>query len=613
MAYRQKFAIGRKGNVGNFALANFASPILQTGNMKSLSKKNKDPRPNIFSILKPYGGMVTGLLFFALAGNGLSLVIPKIIQYGIDSFAAGNSEMKKIIIWFSLASVSIFILTYLQSILQTFASEKVARDLRRRLSDKISQQDFSYIQEATPGKLLTNLTSDADAIKMFVSQAIVTIISSVVLIIGASILLLHINMRLGAIVLLLIPLIGVTFFIIFRKVRTLFKKSQEVIDWLNKVINESILGAALIRVLNAQFSEYNKFMDANAEARNLGFSILRLFATLIPIIVFISNLARLVVLALGGHYVINSTMTLGEFAAFNSYIAILIFPIIMIGFMSGVIARASASYQRIHNTLESPGFEDTGTVARELDGNIQLQDVSVYYGEQPALKNISFTIPAHSRTAIIGPTAAGKSQILYLLTTLIRPAAGRILFDGIEIDRYKRDALLSQIGFVFQDSIIFNLSLRENIAFNAGVTEENLQKAIRTAELSDFIATLPQGLDTVVSERGSSLSGGQKQRIMLARALAIHPKILLLDDFTARVDTLTEQKILKNIAVNYPGITLVSVTQKISPIKDYEQVIVIMEGELIAAGTHNYLLQHCPEYVQIYHSQKSTTDITEAS
>ncbi|HSN08830.1 MAG TPA: ABC transporter ATP-binding protein [Hanamia sp.] len=578
--------------------------------MNSQEKKQKPKKPNIFKILKPYSGMISALLFFALLSNGLNLVIPKIIQFGIDDFSKGTFSMKRIITWFSIAAVLIFIFTYIQSILQTFASERVARDMRNKLASKISQQDYVYIQDATPGKLLTNLTSDVDAIKMFVSQAIVSIVSSLILIIGASILLLNINWRLGLAVLLIIPIIATTFYLVLKKVRILFKKSQEVIDWLNKVINESILGAALIRVLNAQFTEYNKFVDANTEAKNLGLSILRLFATLIPIIILTANLARLTVLALGGHFVISGSMTLGEFAAFNSYIAILIFPIIMIGFMSSVIARASASYQRIHNTLETPDFVDKGTVTKDLEGNINLENISVYYGENPALKNVSFTVEGGTRTAIIGPTAAGKTQLLYLLTTLIKPKEGGIFYDDINITQYNRDSLLSQIGLVFQDSIIFNLTLRENIAFNTEVTEEDLQKAIDTAELNDFINSLPNGLETIVSERGSSLSGGQKQRIMLARALSINPKILLLDDFTARVDTLTEEKISENVKKNYSDITLVSVTQKIDPVKDYDQIIVLMEGELIAKGKHEYLMQNSPEYVQIYQSQKSTTDLT---
>lgn len=577
--------------------------------MKATIDTSNKKKANIIEVLKPYKGMISALLVLAILSNALNLLIPKIIQFGIDDYAKGTFNMGNIIKWFALVAGSIFLLTYFQSILQTYVSEKVARNLREQLAGKISMQDFQYIQKTTSAKLLTNLTSDVDAIKMFVSQAIVSIVSSIVLIIGASILLLNINWFLGLIVLLIIPIIAVTFFIIFKKVKTLFRKTQEVIDWLNKVINESILGATLIRVLNAQYAEQNKFIDANTEAKNLGLSILRLFATLIPIIVLTSNLARLAVLAMGGHFVINSSMTLGEFAAFNSYIAILIFPIIMIGFMSNVIARASASYQRIHETLTAPDLIENGTIKSPLLGDIELKNLNVSYGENPALKNISFDIKAGTRNAIIGPTAAGKTQLLYLLTTLIQPNSGEILFDGVDINQYDKGSLLSQIGFVFQDSIIFNTTLRENIAFNAEVTEMDLQKAVATAELNDFIKTLPDGLDTLVSERGTSLSGGQKQRIMLARALAINPTILLLDDFTARVDTLTEQNISKNLESNYPDITLISVTQKIEPVKDYDQIIVLMEGELIAKGKNDFLMNHSPEYVQIYQSQKSTTDI----
>jgi ATP-binding cassette subfamily B protein len=193
-----------------------------------------------------------------------------------------------------------------------------------------------------------------------------------------------------------------------------------------------------------------------------------------------------------------------------------------------------------------------------------------------------------------------------LLTGLLPPTSGTIYFDGRDINEYDKESLHSQVGFVFQDSVMFNLSLRENIAFSNTAKDENIEKAIKTAELSDFIDALPEKLDTIVSERGTSLSGGQKQRIMLARALALNPKILLLDDFTARVDASTEGKILKNISKNYPELTLISVTQKISSIEHYDQIILLMEGELLAKGTHKELMQTSPEYVQIFDSQRST-------
>lgn len=565
-------------------------------------------KPNMIALLKPYKRPLTLLLLLALLSNGINLIIPKIIANGIDSFSNGHLIFSTIIWQFTLAAVSIFIFTYLESIVQIFTSEKVARDLRTRLSEKISQQSFSFVEKVTPGKLLTNLTSDSDAVKSFISQAIVAIVSSAILIIGASILLLTINWRLGLAVLTIIPIISIVFILVFKKVKFLFKKSQDVIDWLNKVINESILGAALIRVLNAQIPQYEKFMDANKEGLHIGLSILRLFAILLPIVTFVGNLAMLTVLALGGHFVIDGNMTLGDFAAFNSYIAMLIFPIILIGFMSNVIARASASYQRIHEVLNMDEEQPSGGLKKDLKGHIEMDDISLSYDGKPILKAVSFVIEAGSRTAIIGPTAAGKTQLFYLLTGLIKPDSGKIKFDETYFENFAPDSFYGQVGLVFQDSILFNMSIRENIAFNKSVTEEAMEKAIETAELKNFIRQLPDQLETVISERGATLSGGQRQRVMLARALALEPKILLLDEFTARVDIETEKRILENVQNNYPNITLLSITQTIETVKDYDQIILLMEGEIVVKGTHETLINTNPEYMQIYQSQRSTNN-----
>jgi ATP-binding cassette subfamily B protein len=279
----------------------------------------------------------------------------------------------------------------------------------------------------------------------------------------------------------------------------------------------------------------------------------------------------------------------------------------MIGFMSNIMAQASASYARIDEVLAAPETEEIGKLKESIKGNIELIDVSLSYGDKPVLKDISFSVKGQSHTAIIGPTAAGKSQLLNLLTRLVKPDKGIILFDGRSIESYDSKSFHSQIGFVLQDSVIFNMSLRENIAFSDLVTDQSLEKAIATAELKDFIDLLPEKLNAIVSERGTSLSGGQKQRIMLARALAINPKILLLDDFTARVDRETEKRILKNLAKNYPDLTLISITQKVESVRNYEQVILLMEGEIIAKGTHRELMETSTEYVQISNSQRSTS------
>ena len=566
---------------------------------------------SLVNLLRPYTGIIALLVLLTLVASGMNLVVPKIIAAAIDTFTKGSFSMSGLVIEFAVVAGLIFIFTYLQNIVQVYASERVARDLRNSVSSKISLQSYAYIEHVSPARLLTNLTSDIDAVKSFVSQAIASLISSVFLIIGASILLILIDWRLALAVLAVVPIIGITFYLILQKVRPLFTKSQEAIDWLNKVISESILGAGLIRLLNSQAPEYDKFIAANTEAKDIGMKILRLFSSLLPVITFCTNVATLIILALGGHFIITGSMTLGSFTAFTSYLSILIFPVLVIGFMSNVIAQATASYARIAAVLDAPGETQVGGISSTLHGDIAVRDITVMFGDKVALKDVSFTSPAGTRTAIIGPTAAGKTQLLYMLTGLLAPTSGDIEFDGKNITEYAKTSLHSQIGFVFQDSVMFNLSIRENIAFSNTVKDEQKNKAvelaIKTAELQDLISGMPQGLDTIVSERGTSLSGGQKQRIMLARALALNPKILLLDDFIARVDAQTESKILKNIAANYPGLTLISVTQKISSIEHYDQIILLMEGEILARGTHDELLKTSPEYVQIFDSQRNTT------
>lgn len=562
--------------------------------------------PALTTLLQPYLPMVAAIIAFTVLASGLNLLVPAIIARAIDSLAAGQGAVGSLVVEFLAVATGIFAFTYLQYVAQTYAAERVARDLRTRIVAKLADQDLAYINRVGSAVLLTNLTSDVDAVKMFVSQAVGSIVSSVFLILGTSVLLLWIEWKLGLAVIAVLPVIGFAFRVVLARVHALFLKAQQAVDRLNKVINESILGSSLIRLLNSQAREHDKFVGAAANARDIGLSILRLFASLIPIIVFSTNMATLMILALGGRFVIAGDMSIGDFTAFNSYLAIVIFPVIVIAFMSNVMAQARASYARIGMVLAAPSPKAGGTLEADLKGDIELKHVTVAFGEKTALKDVSMSIAAGSRTAVIGPTAAGKTQLLYLLTGLLKPTSGSVEIDGLPLDDYDKAALHRQIGFVFQDATMFNLTVRENIGFSRSVADADLAKAIETAELKAFVDALPQGLETVVSERGTSLSGGQKQRIMLARALALNPRLLLLDDFTARVDAATEARILENVRRNYPGITLLSVTQKIAPVEDYDQIVVLMEGDVLASGTHDQLLATCPEYVQIHESQRST-------
>lgn len=571
---------------------------------------NKKPRPanngNIFSLAKPYTGFIFVVFLISFFSNGLNLAVPKIIASIIDAFQDNSFEFQKSFLLLLGITALIFFASTLQAILQTILSERIGRDLRTRLITKISNQPFSFIAEITSEKILTNLTGDIDNIKQVVALGLVQVFSSVILIIGASVLLISINLHLALIVLTAIPLIILIFVAIFSQISKFFKKAQANIDRLNKTINESIVASPLIRVLNSQAIEIQKFQKVNEDTKEVGMSILKLFTSLIPLINLIANLSIVAVLYLGGRSIIFGTFTIGGFSAFLNYISMLIFPIIVLGFISNLMARAMASFQRISLVLYAPPIKNRGTYEANIKGDISFKDITLQFGNKKILRNVSFDVLAGSRTAILGPTAAGKTQIFYLLAGLLKPTSGKILIDGLSQTKYSSKSLANQIGLVFQDSSIFNTTIRENINFKNTDNQEALQKAIETAELQDFIHSLPNGLETKVAERGASLSGGQKQRITLARALVVNPKVLLLDDFTARVDRQTEKNIFANLKNNYPHVTQILITQQINSVKDFDQIILVMEGEILAIGTHSELLKKSKEYQQIYNSQLTT-------
>jgi ATP-binding cassette subfamily B protein len=556
----------------------------------------------VLKLLTPYRRLIALLAFLGFASNGATLVFPELIGQGMDTFTEQNTISQVLIQQFGVTIIVVAVLSTLQSLVQVYTSEKVARDLRERISHKLSRQSYEFVVRHGPDKLLTNLTSDVDAIKLFVSHAIAGMLSSGVILVGASGLLLYLNWKLALAVLSIVPVIGLTFGLVLMRVKKLFKASREVVDQLNKVINESIVGAALIRVLHKMKEEMERFDLVNARALKINLGILALFAAMIPVVTFTASLGTLIILLLGGKFVLIKQMTLGELAAFNSYLGLLIFPIFIMGFMSGLIARTRASWDRVAKVLDAPEPEIGGTVEQPVEGRIQVDDIDLSYGEKAVLQSVSFKLEPRTRNAIIGPTAAGKTQLLYLLTGLMEPDSGTIKIDG----QYRPRELKHQVSMVFQESALFYASLKENIEFHPDVTPEGFKKAVETAELQDFIDTLPEGEDTLVSERGTSLSGGQKQRVMLARALAVEPDILFLDDFTARLDQATEKRVLQNMRENYPDLTLLAVTQRVSTIADYDNIILMMEGEVLASGTHAELMETSPDYRQIYESQKST-------
>jgi ATP-binding cassette subfamily B protein len=574
--------------------------------------KQAPQKPKIdLTFLKPYIGWTILLTICIFLSNGANLFIPRILGSSIDNFSknGANYSITKDLWLLGGITFGVLMLTLLQTIISVYISERVAKDLRADLIQKILSQPISFVNKRESSDLFTNITSDTEQVKDIISQGFASIFSAIIILIGSVILLFSINVRLAFIAIVTLPLIIAVFAFIFKNISSLFRSAQEVLGNINKVINESVLGAMLIRVLNAQSYENTKFQEVNIRGRDIGFNITNLFASLIPAINLVSNFAIVSIIWFGGRQVMVADLTLGEFSAFISYFNLLITPIFILGFVSSFISRGLVSLSRIQEVLQAPEevvMDESNLIRQEVKGTIVFDKVCYEIDGKSLLKDVSFVINPQTKNAIIGPTGSGKSLILSLLTGLIQPTGGQILIDDIPLNQWDPKYIFRTMGLVFQESILFNSSLKDNIVFNQTIPEPELQKALNTANVSEIIQTLPNGLDTQISERGTNLSGGQKQRIMLARALVRSPKILLLDDFTARVDLKTEKEIIGSLFANYPDITLISITQKIEPIQEYDQIIVIMEGELLATGTHTELLAKSIEYTQIWQSQQTT-------
>lgn len=570
--------------------------------------KKKEKNKNLGSFLLRYKYSIAILLFFTLANNGSALVIPRLASSIIDSYTTNTFNQQDVIAIFVPIATLIFLFAIIQTALSMVVAEKIGRDLRESIINRVSKQTYTFVNKITPERILTNITSDVNVLKEFISQGVVLIFTAIVLLIGSCIALLSINAQLAIPIILALPVLFFVFMFIFSKINKFFEIAQKNIDKLNQVIGETVVGASLIRVLNSRKEEEGKFRDINSYSRETGIKILTLFATLLPIITFLANLIVLFILFRGGNQVIDGELSYGELIAFNTYVDLLITPIFIIGFVSGTIFRAFTSFGRISEVINSKVDGDNGDIDIKINGDIEMKDVELKIEDKVLLKNINIKIKSNTRTAIIGPTGSGKTQLFNLITGLLKPTQGKIYIDGKEIEKYKSETLFNQIGLVFQDSIIFNTTILENLNFGDKYNEEDIEKALKTAEIYDFVQTLPEKLQTKITERGSNLSGGQKQRLTLARALILNPKILLLDDFTARVDRKTEMSILKNLNENYPETTIIMVSQKIEPVKDFDQVILLMDGEILASGKHKELLEKSVEYKLIFDSQQTTNN-----
>jgi ATP-binding cassette, subfamily B, bacterial len=550
------------------------------------------------SLISQYKTSLGVLLLLVIIVTALSLAVPNLTGEIIKGLEAGRNDWN--LVWvLGGVTVALFVIETLQVIVGAKFREQVGFDLRGKLMDKVTTQNYTKVSEIGIGQIITLFGSDVNNVKDIMAGELINSVKALLLFVGAIILLFVTNWKLGLIAFVSLPVIILAFAWIFKSVTKYFKLAQENQTNLNNTISQNVYGNNLIRVQNSQTWETEKYNYHTNESRKISFKIIEAFSALIPIINTITSWTTFGILYFGAFTYIAGQIKLGDINAYITYYALLSGPIFIIGFNSQGIARMGVSLKRINDLMNGIEEKASGEFKETIKNGLEVKDVSLEYSGKIVLKNINFKIPLGQKTAILGPTGAGKSLLINLLTGMIKPTSGQVLIDDVEISNWDQDYIKDRMTTVFQESLIFQGDLKQNIVLNREFDQAKFETALETSTLDELYKTKGG-----VSELGGNLSGGQKQRLTLARALYNRPQILLLDDFTARVDNATESKIQKLLADNYPDTTIVSISQSIETIKNYDQIILVMEGELLAVGTHVELMANSPEYRQIEASQR---------
>jgi ATP-binding cassette subfamily B multidrug efflux pump len=477
--------------------------------------------------------------------------------------------------------------------------------LRQDIHDAIYKQSFSYFDKHETGQLVARATSDVDQTEFIFGFGLAVGLQALLMMLGTLFSSFLMEPRLAWIFLIIVPSSFIISIFIVRKMRPIYIETRQSFGDLTNTIRENIIGAQVVRMFNMQDKEANKFDLNNKKFFQASVQSVKYSSLFMPINYILISFMFIAILFIGGSLILNGTMNLNILITFQSYGGIIIFPLIFFGQILQMYVQADASLIRIREVLEStPDIkEDPNAIPiSNMEGNVEFDNVSFgYTASSRVLNNISFKLPAGKKIAVIGTTGSGKSSIINLLPRFYDINEGSIKIDGIDIRKYKIDDLRRNIGIVSQDTFLFNKSIKDNIKFgkeNAS-TEEIIESA-KIADLHDFIETLPEKYETIVGERGTKLSGGQKQRLSIARAIILKPKILVFDDSTSSVDVETEYHIQQELEKLMKGTTTFIITQRISTIRNANQIVVLDKGRIVGLGSHEQLIENNVLYRQIY-------------
>jgi len=555
---------------------------------------------------------VTATALLALPAAVQALGAEK-LGLSLEQLQANRDGAAQAILW-AIAAIVLFaiargVFSFVQTYMSQTLSQNIAFELRNDLFAKIQRLPFSYHDRNRTGQLMIRATDDVERLRLFIGQGLVLALQALVMLVGALTILLLTNWKLMLIVTPILPLALVMFMGFGRIAQPLFMEVQIRLSKLNTILQENLAGLQVIKGFVREPQEQEKFDASADDVRDQQIKVSRTFSFIFPLVFAVGNLGQAAALYFGGRQILEATMTLGEWQKFSLYLVFVFFPMGQLGMIISLMAQASASANRIFEILDAKNEIENRPDAISLDrleGRVQFEEVTFSYfgGTEPVLREVSFEIRPGDTVALLGATGSGKSSFINLIPRFYDATEGRVLIDGHDVREVEIDSLRGGIGMVLQETTLFSGTIRENIAFGRpDAPMEEIIAAAKAAAAHEFIIEFADRYDTAVGERGATLSGGERQRVAIARALLMNPQILIMDDSTSSVDLATEYRIQQALDELMQGRTSFVIAQRISTVLSADQILVLENGRIAAAGTHQELMETSPIYAEIYHSQ----------